>query len=245
MNLKILQLLKRLAKQDTRADGGQESHSAGPALSLIFCICVIFLCALSENAIFTVTVLAGLLIRIALLPGEIISEVVKPVVLPAVFCMLIMLPAVFMGSPRTMLTVTMKVVESVMVLSLLGNRIGWKSITRAFGEMHMPQMFVMILDTTMRFLTILGDYSGKIVEAVTLRRVGEKNWKNAGTGSILGQTFLKSQEMSTHMEEALICRGFSGQYRSIHRHRFGLPDIFLIAALILLFAFFFYTQSIM
>ena len=243
MNLKIMKLLAKLARSD-KEKRGQDTRSAGPALSLIFSFCVIVLCALSRNAIFTVTILAGLLLRISLMKGRDIAEILKPVPLPAVFCMLIMLPAVFMGSPRTMLTVTMKVVESVMVLSLLNNRIGWKGITRAFGDLHMPPMFVMILDTTMRFLTILGDYSGKIVEAVTLRRVGEKNWKNAGTGGILGHTFLKSQEMSVHMEEALICRGFSGQYRSLQRHSFNAADAMLIAVLIALAVFFVYTQSI-
>ncbi|MEE3420806.1 MAG: energy-coupling factor transporter transmembrane component T [Lachnospiraceae bacterium] len=245
MNLKIMKLLAGLARKDKENHIGQESRGAGPALLLIASICVIFLCALSRNAIFTVTVLALLLLRIALMAEADIVDVLKPVLLPAIFCMLIMLPAVFMGSPRTMLTVTMKVVESVTVLSLLGNRIGWKGMTGAFGEMHLPPMFVMVLDTTMRFLTILGDYSGKIVEAVTLRRVGEKNWKNAGTGGILGQTFLKSQEMSTRMEEALFCRGFSGQYKSLTTHKFGAGDILLIVALIGLFAFFFYTQGMM
>ena len=74
----------------------------------------------------------------------------------------------------------------------------------------MPGVFVLTLDMTVRFLYLLGSFSNSVLEAVTLRRVGDQNWKNAGTGGILGNTFLKAQEMSQGTGEAMLCRCFDG-----------------------------------
>ena len=104
----------------------------------------------------------------------------------------------------------MKVLESVLVLTMLNEDVSWKNMTAAMRRFHMPGVFVLTLDMTVRFLYLLGSFSNSVLEAVTLRRVGDQNWKNAGTGGILGNTFLKAQEMSQGTGEAMLCRCFDG-----------------------------------
>lgn len=241
MNLKLMKLLAGLSKRD-RNESRKRRVNISPALLLILTIVTILLSALSGNAVFTVTVLAVLFVRTALLPAEDIREILAPLLLPVIMTVAIMLPAVFMGSPATLLTVTMKVLASLLSLSLLNHDAGWKGISSALSGLHMPDTFIFILDTTMRFLTILGNFSNSIIEAVSLRRVGKKNWKNAGTGGILGTTFLKSEQLAEEMSEAMTCRGFTGKYRTYEHHRFSIQDALVLTIMACLIVFFIYTE---
>ena len=233
-----------ISKQADRSEGGGAIAGSGlPVVVLLSAILCILLCALSDNAVFTVTVLALLLAKTAILPSGKLKRVMGALPLPCIFTLLIMLPAVFLGSPKTMLTVTMKVAAAVLVLALMGTEVSFQKLTEAFRQLHVPDIFVLVLDLTLRYLVILGRYSDALLEAVTMRSVGKVRWKDSGAGGILGSTFLKSQQMAQQTEEAMRMRGFDGSYRSLTENRFGMKDICRIAADILLVIFFAYTQK--
>lgn len=212
MNLKLMRLTSGLLNSEKRIY--QEAQSGiSPTLRLLVSILTILLCALSGNAFFTGCVIAAELLRTAMMSPDSIRNVLGKVVLPVLFTAILMIPSAFLGSPRTFGTVTVKVFESVLVLSVLNEEVAWNEMTGALSGLHAPEMLVMTLDTAVRFLVLLGRYSGRLLEAVSLRRVGKKNWKNAGTGGVLGVTWLKSQAMLKANSEAMTCRCFDGTYR--------------------------------
>ena len=242
MNLKLMKLLDRFLKTEAPSILPKQSRFH-PALFLCLVFLTIVLCALSANAIFTVSVIAVLLLITAMLPPAEMVQVLKPVPLPVLFAILILLPAVFMGNPGTMLTVSMKVFESVLFLSLFNHFTDWKETTEALRVLHVPSILIFTIDTMIRFLVILGRYMSRILEAVTLRRVGEENWKNAASGGILGLTYLKSQQMADHTAEAMACRCFDGDYRTFHRRKFTSHDLLLTCSIPLLIIWFGISQG--
>jgi len=244
MNLELMRLIRRITITDINYPAQDKSRIL-PALRLSVAFLTILLCALSRNAIYVVMIIAAELAWLCVKPPAVIWNILKPVLLSSLFCMFVMLPAVFMGHPRTLMTVSLKVFESVLILSQLGSSISWKKMTDAFRTLHAPQLFVFTLDMTMRFLVILGRYSNAILEAVTLRRVGADHWKNAGTGGILGTTFLRAQQMSIETSEAMSCRCFDGEYRSYRKHKIGTPDMLYTLLIPLLVILFVYTQKAM
>lgn len=252
MNLSVMRLIARIFRSDQQSDGGGRSAAAHPAacLRLVGAFACILLCALSKNAWFTVSVLAVELLRTALKRPESVAHILRPVLVAVLFAAIFTLPAVFMGSPGSLGTVTMKVAESVLVLSVMNEEVSWKETTGALADFHLPDIIVLTLDSTIRFLVILGCFSEKMLEAVSLRRVGTKNWKNAGTGGILGTTFLKSQQLSQETSEAMICRGFTGDFRRsgyyVPEKRKGQAAVNLVYCLLfpVLIAAFLYTQSL-
>ena len=203
-------MISRLTENDTADD---RKTLVMPELRLAVAFFIIVFTALSGNFIFTVVIMAAVLVRLSLMKAEKIAVIMKMVLLPVAMTMLLTLPSVFMGHPGTMPTVTLKVLLSVLTLSELNNTMSWKSITGAFGKLHMPKMFIFTLDMTVRFLVILGRYCGEILDAVSLRSVGKTNWRNAGTGGIMGTVFLQSERMSEETAKAMTCRCFDGEYR--------------------------------
>ena len=205
MNIELLRLLARLERSDLTAANDKRSESNAAAW-LMAAILTILLCALSSNAIFTISVIAVMLLRVSVMETGGMARTLRTSAAASAFAAIFMLPAALLGSSGAFGNVVLKVFESVLVLSALRERVSWKGLTAAMGQLHMPGIFVLTLDMTVRFLVLLGRYSNAILEAVTLRRVGEENWRNAGTGGVLGTTFLKARQLSEQTGEAMACR---------------------------------------
>jgi len=251
MNLRVMRVIAAITDAE-RNTGKSAQSGVAPALRLAVSILAILLCALSRNAFFVLCVIAVELLRTALLPADSVRRIMEKLPAPVLMTALLMLPAVFLGSPRSMGTVTMKVLNAVLILAILNEKVSWREMTGALAACHAPEIFILTLDTAVRFFVLLGRYSNRLLEAVSLRRVGEKTWRNAGTGGILGTTWLKSQKMAAANAEAMACRCFDGVYRKNsfpkretereRRKRFAADLLYacLIPALVLCF---FYTQA--
>lgn len=216
-----------------------------PVLRISTAFLCILLCALSRNAVYTVMVIAFELLRVAGMNTESMKHVIRNVMTACVFAMIIMLPAVFTGNPGTIGTVVMKVFESVMVLSILNEIMTWKEVTDAFRQLRVPSLFVYVLESTIRYLVLLGRYSDQMLEAVDLRSVGKRSWKDSHIGGILGTTFLKSRRMAEENTEAMTCRCFDGTYKTQKKNTFGIQDLLYLILPVLLIVLFIYTESLL
>ena len=242
MNTRLMAFLARIFKEEASP---KKTSKILPFFRLPMGILTILLCAMSKNSAFAVTVIAAELLRLSLRSAGTIAGVLKEVFIAVLFSLLILLPSVFMGSPRTMLTVAMKVFESVLVLGILNADICWKDMTAALGDLHFPQIFIFTLDSTVRFLTLLGRLSDAMLEAITLRSVGKDNWKTKGTGGVLGTAFLKSESLSEETARAMACRCFDGRYLSFSPRKPALFDYLYLALAPLLAFGFIMTEGMM
>lgn len=257
-----MRLLGRILENDARRQNAGRQQIL-PALRLFAGLLFIFLCALSRNAVFVLIILAAELLRLALLPAPRIAGVLRALALPVLFTLLIMLPSVFLGQPRTLLTVTMKVSCSVLILLLLNEGMDWKALTGAFRSLGVPAIFTATLDMTVRFLVLLGRRANAMLEAISLRTAGSasagKNRHAGGktadkqrtraryraAGGVLGTTFLVSSRLAQQTYEAMECRGYDGVYKGYARHKAGWRDALYALLIPLGIALFLYCQSLM
>lgn len=243
LNLSILKAIAKLLRNDSNSKSLKTGplFRVAPAFRLFGVIYIILLCALSNNAYFTYIIIAIALLHLMILPIADLKSVLKIVFSAVLFSGLILLPSIFMGSPGTFATILMKVIESVMLLSTLNTEVEWKDITASFRALKVPSIFVLTLDMTVKFLVILGRFSDKLLEAVTLRSVGKRSWKTSGAGDILGTTFLKSTKIATATSEAMACRCFVGEYRVYRKHKWNGWDALYVTGLIILTVLFVMT----
>ena len=250
MDKTIMRLLGRILESDSKTANSKMPRIL-PALRLSVVLLCILLCSLSRNAIFVVAILAAELLRLAFLPPLRIAGVLRRLALPVLFTLLIMLPSVFLGHPRTMLTITMKVTCSVLLLLLANEEMDWKDVTGVFRSWHIPGIFTMTLDMMMRFLVLLGRHSHAMLEAISLRTVGNVSGRQRDraryktAGGVLGTTFLVSQRLSQQTFEAMECRGYDGVYMGYNKRKAGWMDAVYALLIPLLIAAFVYCQSLM
>ena len=76
---------------------------------------------------------------------------------------------------------------------------------------------VFTLDITLKYIVILGNICVDMLNAVRLRSVGRNKDKKSALSGVMGVTFLKSREMADEMYQAMVCRGFDGEYNNVKR----------------------------
>jgi len=241
MGLRIIEILAKL-KDSENIKTRQGIFS--PVFRLLMSLLIIILTALSGNAIFSISILAILLIIVAVNKAADIVTIVKPVIFPVMLTVIIMLPAVFMGNPKSMLTVSLKVLISLLTISIMNFYSGWQGLSSALDTLRLPEMFIMVMDTTIRYIHILGQICSDMDEAVRLRRIGKKDVRKEGLSGIAGTAYLRSKDMAYSMSEAMTCRCFTGKYKTSKKYGFTGYDLLCIIFMALILIYFIYTEKI-
>lgn len=194
-------------------------------LKLLLCIYLIVLVACAKNMFFCYCMLAVVLARICMLSSKVLPKVFITSLGAALFSALLLLPAVFLGSPHSMITISCKVFLSVSCVGILAASTEWNRITESLAFFRVPDLFIFTLDITLKYIVILGDICLDMLSSLKLRSVGRNHDKKSAISGILGVTFLKSRQMSEDMHGAMICRGFEGTYRKKHSFTFRIWDL--------------------
>ncbi|MGI6487310.1 MAG: cobalt ECF transporter T component CbiQ [Syntrophomonadaceae bacterium] len=86
-------------------------------------------------------------------------------------------------------------------------------LLRSLQVLRVPQLFVMLLEMSYRYLALLLRTSIEMFEARSLRTVGKMSLrkKQALVGSALGALFIKSMTLSEEVYLAMTARGYTGE----------------------------------
>jgi len=151
-----------------------------------------------------------------------------------------LLPAVLWGNGSNTVMLTGKVFATVTAVNLLSRTTRWNEITGALRFLHIPDLFILVLDITIKYIVLLGEFSLNMLYSLKLRSVGKDKGKYSSLSGIAGSMFIKSREMADDMYNAMECRGFTGEYRKSGRVRLGAQDIaYILANGGIAFAFFY------
>ena len=89
----------------------------------------------------------------------------------------------------------------------------WSRITGALVFLHVPSIFVYVLNMAYRYIFIMVETANAMMEARYLRTVGKLTTKENRKfiGHSVGYLFLRSLSISETVYDAMVCRGFSGR----------------------------------
>lgn len=237
----ILTMLKLLNRFRESGQAGRTAISV--PLKLVGTIYVIVLSACARNMFFVYVLLALVMVYMCQMPGKALVRVFGSTLTACLFTAILLLPSAFLGTPQTMLTITVKVFFSVSLMGILSETTPWNQLTSACARFHIPNLFIFTLDTTIKYIAILGEISTHLLQALKLRSVGKNKRKEKSMAGVLGVTFLKSKEMSEEMYQAMICRGFEGEYRRVRKkYRLNVWDIVCVMVLVGLTALYIYLR---
>ena len=218
------------------------------ALSALTVLLVLIILTVSTRSTFFLwALLAGELVFLAVMPAELLKKILKASLSAAFFCALIVAPSFFLGNGRHMVLLPAKTFLTVTALSLLQENFPWNEITSALHRLHVPSLIVFILDTTLRYIVLLGDTAATLLTALKLRSVGKNPDKAKAMGGVMGVVFQKSMKCSKDMYDAMWCRGFTGDYPKPlpPEKKSKLPTCILLAFVLLYIDLFLVTERIL
>lgn len=102
----------------------------------------------------------------------------------------------------------------------------WADFTGALSALHVPDLFLSILNMAYRYLFVISEQAISMMEARFLRTVGTlgtgKNRRFMGRS--MAYLFLKSHLLSEEIYDAMACRCFSGKPVTIRERKWSVSD---------------------
>ena len=225
-------------------DGVDTSFSPSAPVKLVFGLVGILLVSLSRNYLFVLLMLAGVVVRAALLPQRALDRVAATASAAALLAFVVMLPAALLGQPRSALTIAGKALISTGIAMEVALTTPSADLTGALRAFRVPNLFIMTLDLALRSIVRLGEVAIEVLTALRLRSVGRNRHKGSAMGGVGGVVLLKAAEASQQTHDAMRCRGFEGTYDDGRRWAPRHTDVAWLCLLAGLVAAFFYLQGL-
>lgn len=236
--LAILNILMRFRQQSLHRTN---RLGISALLKLISTLVLIIFVSLSKSFTFVLIANVFLLVLINFLSTDELKYILKVSSVVAIFTFIILLPSIFLGYGNNALMITLKVLVSVAAVNILACTTKWNDLIRVLKVFHIPDTFIFVLDITIKYIVILGEFSLNMLYALKLRSVGKSNNKSTSLSGIVGTMFIKSKEMSEETYGAMECRGFTGEYKIYSKFGFKPADYICILfnlAFILIYFYF-------
>jgi cobalt/nickel transport system permease protein len=123
-----------------------------------------------------------------------------------------LIPSMFYGNIHNSLLLFQKLIITILLMNLLSHSTKWSEISKSLKLLFIPDIFIWIMDITIKYIVLLGEHSINLLYALKLRSIGITSNKYNSLTGIMGNLFIKSYKMSEEMFHAMECRGFVGEY---------------------------------
>jgi cobalt/nickel transport system permease protein len=234
----ILGVLSKVRQED-KSNGGIV-YKLSPPVKFICTFLMILAIALSRNVYFVLFADSYFLLMLSLLLLKDIRKIVTITFIVFLFSIVLLLPSMFFGNFNNSILISLKIIGTVLSLNILSYTTKWQHITRSLKIFFIPDIFILILDMTLKYIVIFGDFSVNMLYALRARSVGKDNEKHTSLSGLVGTLFLKSKEMAEDTYHAMYCRGFTGEYKSKLHFKIKFADIVFIFMNIIILSLFFF-----
>ncbi len=201
-------------------------------IDLILVIETILCVSLSTNMLFTYLLLALFLILLCMMKSEVMVRIVHGGVVAAAFCALILLPTLFLGNSKTFIRITLKVLLSSSLIYTYNAYHTSNEIISCLKALHVPDVFILTLDMTFKYIVMLSKICKEIMIALKCRMIGKLPKKDRSMMNVGGMTFIRSMKYSEDMNDAMKCRGFNGTYYNHMKLQLMKRDYFMIGMML-------------
>jgi cobalt/nickel transport system permease protein len=235
----FLRILSRMKAQGSR----EKKFDISVSLQLVCVLILVILIAVSHQYIFVLIANIYILLLLSFLRGEEIIKILKVDLIVVFFSCVVLLPSMILGNHYSIFIITAKVFATVTAVNILSHSAPWHALTGSMNRFYIPDMFIFVLDITLKYIYLLGEFSLNMLYALKIRSIGKNKDKHSALSGIAGTIFIRSIEMSQEMYSAMECRGFTGKYTYSRKIKISIANIIYLVVNGLLFFTFFYFRS--
>ena len=228
INKSILSLLSLISRIRAQSGFKTDRFFVNSSLKVFFTFMLIILLSLSQNFTFVIVVIVYLLVLLSLMEGEEIFRILRVSAIMSFFTFIILLPSAIGGNSYSSIMIPTKVFATITAVNILSYSSRWDSITSALKRFFVPDIFILVLDITIKYILMLGEFSVELLYSLKLRSVGKNRSKYNSLAGIVGTMFVKSTEMAEEMYSAMECRGYTGEYKLHDKLKLNFADFVYI-----------------
>ncbi|TCW35034.1 cobalt/nickel transport system permease protein [Thermohydrogenium kirishiense] len=254
--LSIQNTFEDMFASDEIADKSGLMQSLDPRVKLLSTIFLIIITNFGNSLSYIAVMLVYSLILAALSKIPMKSYIARISVVSIVFTGIVLIPSLLNvvrpGKPLVYITGSLYITRggalsalifimrsfiSLSFIYILILSTKWGEILKALRYFKFPKIFSATLDISLRYITLFLDIASNMYLARKSRNVGKPKGKNERkfVASSMGNLLIRSEHLSDDVYNAMISRGYKGEYKTINDFKF---DIFDVAWLILNISFF-------
>ena len=232
--IKIISIIRQNKNQDKLV------YSINPTLKVVSIIVMILCVSISRSFIYLFIIDIYVLINLFLMEKKSRKRILlKSFIFPLV-TLIALIPSMFYGNIYNSLLIFQKLIITILLMNLLSHNTKWSEISKSLKLLFIPDIFIWIMDITIKYIVLLGEHSINLLFALKLRSIGITSNKYNSLTGIMGNLFIKSYKMSEEMFHAMECRGFVGEYTTKVNLKLKKMDYVYLAINILLVSLFIY-----
>ena len=221
--LGILGILGRIKRLGTYSH--KKVYKLNGTLKLIFTLLNIVLLCLSRSFLFVAIYDLCIAASTIFLENKHRKNILLISCIMPMLTAVMLIPSFINGNIYNSILIIMKITGTILSVNILSYSTKWNYITRSLKLFFVPDLFIWVMDITIKYIVILGEYSINLLYALKLRSIGKNDKKHNSLASIMGNLFLKSKDMGEEMFSAMECRGFTGEYSSVSDFKIHEIDI--------------------
>lgn len=203
--LKMTTILKSLRQSPEKRLLPIHAH-----ISLITLFIITIIISASHSMLLLLSSLAMVMLLLCIVPAFILKRCISVSLLAAAVSFLVLLPSLFMGEQRAIILLPLRTFITGNIWLIFISAYPWNEITGSLKKLHIPDTAIAVFDMTLKFIVLLGETAQQRLWALKLRSVGKGTEK--AMPAIIGNTFIRAKELSEDTYQAMICRGYTGEY---------------------------------
>ncbi|KPU27269.1 cobalt permease [Caloranaerobacter sp. TR13] len=221
--ISILKVLSRIRRSGIKRH--KFVYSLNPTLKVFFTILSLVLLSLSRSFIYVLVMNVYAFANILILDAEERSNILVTSLVIPLFTLIMLIPSMLRGNIANNLLLLQKIIVNIILVNCLSYTTKWNQITKSLKLLFIPDLFIWVMEITIKYIVLLGEYSVNLLYALKIRSVGKNYDKYNSLFRIIGNLFLKSKQMSEEMFSAMECRGFVGEYTIQMKFSFKKADL--------------------
>ena len=230
--IKTISIIRQNKNQD------KVIYLINPTLKVIATILNIVLISVSRSFVYLLIIDIYVLVNLFLMEKKSRKRIfIRSLIFP-IISLIALIPSMFYGNVYNSLLLFQKIMITIIMMNLLAHNTKWSDISKSLKLLCVPDIFIWIMDITIKYIVLLGEHSINLLYSLRLRSVGKASNKYKSLTGIIGSLFIKSYKMSEEMSQAMECRGFTGEYTTkVNLNLEKIDYVYIIVNLLLLGTF--------
>ncbi|MFH1223898.1 MAG: energy-coupling factor transporter transmembrane component T [Pseudomonadota bacterium] len=208
--------------------------SVNPIVKFLSVLVLVLSVSLSGKLSYVLFIGIIVTVAAAIFPRRELKKILTVAGASVLFAFIIMLPSVFLFKTTASFFIVLKIAVSVLCVNVFVYSTNPVQITQSLKVLFVPDVIIFIVGITVKHIVIVGDTAVNMLLALKKKTVGEFKTARESMFGLFGVLFIKSKNMSESMYDAMVCRGFNGEYKRTSLLKLGLSDYMYIALILLM-----------
>ena len=148
--------------------------------------------------------------ELVLMPAAQIGGYLRALLKTLVVALVISLPSLLWLNPTVAMIWVAKICLVMGSVQIFRHRTTWAELLVGLRQLHVPSLFVLTLDITIKYSHVLGARLQETLQSVQLRSCGTPPQPLRLSGAVLGRLYLTSRSEANELYAAMQLRGYTG-----------------------------------